>query len=71
LACWQVLNPAGVMVGSAFQVLIANLRDLPRQEQNARLRTLMHEAVTDCQQTLHGPAAAHPAPEGQLSEPLP
>ena len=71
LACWQVLNPAGVMVGSAFQVLIANLRELPRQEQNARLRTLMHEAVTDCQQTLHGPAAAHPAPEGQLSEPLP
>lgn len=71
LACWQVLNPAGVLVGSAFQVLIANLRDLPRQEQNARLRTLMHEAVTDCQQTLRGPAAEHPAPEGQLSEPLP
>jgi hypothetical protein len=71
LACWQVLNPAGVMVGSAFQVLIGNLRGLPRHEQNTRLRTLMYDAVIDCQRTLRGPAAEHAAREGQLSDPLP
>jgi hypothetical protein len=31
----------------------------------------MHDAVTDCRRTMRGPAAEHPARNGQLSEPLP
>lgn len=71
LACWQAVNPAGVMVGSAFQVMIGHLRGLSRQEQNTRLRALLHDAVADCQRMLCGPAAGVAAPDDQLSEPLP
>jgi hypothetical protein len=71
LACWQALNPAGVMVGSAFQVMVGHLRGLSRQEQNTRLCALLHDAVADCQRMLRGPAADVAARDDQLSEPLP
>jgi hypothetical protein len=68
---WQLLNPAGVMVGSAFQVMIGQLRNLPRREQNARLAKLLRDAVTDCRRMLDGRASDDRARGGQLSEPLP
>ena len=71
LVCWQLLNPAGVMVGSAFQVVIGHLRGLPRQEQNARLCALLRTAVADCHQLLDNPVPQHRAPAGQPAEPLP
>ena len=71
LAGWQLLNPAGVMVGSAFQVVIGQLRGLSRQEQNARLRTLLRDAVADCHRMLDGPGPDDRIRGGQLSEPLP
>lgn len=68
---WQLLNPAGVMVGSAFQVTIGQLRDLPRREQNARLARLLRDAVADCHRTLGAPASRDRTRGDQLSEPLP
>ena len=71
LACWQLLNPAGVMVGSAFQVMIGHLRGLPRQEQNARLCALLHDAVADYHRMFDRSAPKHRAAGGQFAEPLP
>jgi hypothetical protein len=71
LTGWQLLNPAGVMVGSAFQVLIGQLRGLSRQEQNARLRTLLRDAIADCHRMLDGQASDDRTRGGQVSEPLP
>ena len=71
LACWQLLNPAGVMVGSAFQVMIGHLRGLPRQEQNARLCALLRDAVADYHRMLDRTALKHRAASGQFAEPLP
>ena len=70
LTGWQLLNPAGVMVGSAFQVLIGQLRGLPRREQNARLRALLRDAIADCHRMLDQQASDR-ARGGQVSEPLP
>ncbi|HJT02396.1 MAG TPA: hypothetical protein VJ757_02025 [Pseudonocardiaceae bacterium] len=71
LTGWQLLNPAGVMVGSAFQVVIAQLRGLSRREQNVRLRTLLSDAVTDCHRMLDGHSPGHRVRGSQLSERLP
>jgi hypothetical protein len=71
LTGWQLLNPAGVMVGSAFQVLIGQLRGLSRQEQNARLRTVLRDAIADCHRMLDGQASDARTRGGQVSEPLP
>ncbi|MDQ3901972.1 MAG: hypothetical protein M3319_16515 [Actinomycetota bacterium] len=71
LTGWQLLNPAGVMVGSAFQVLIGQLRGLSRREQNARLRTLLRDAVADCHRMVDGQASIDRTRGGQVSEPLP
>lgn len=71
LACWQLLNPAGVMVGSAFQVMVGHLRGLSNREQNGRLARLLRDAVADCHQTRGGRASQDRASGGQLSEPLP
>ena len=71
LTGWQLLNPAGVMVGSAFQVMIAQLRGLSRREQNVRLRTLLSDAVTDCHRMLDGHSPGHRVRGSQLSERLP
>ena len=71
LVCWQLLNPAGVMVGSAFQVVIGHLRGLPRQEQNARLCALLRDAVADYHRMLDRTALKHRAAGGQFAEPLP
>lgn len=60
LTCWQLLNPAGVMVGSAFQVTIGQLRGLPRQEQNTRLCALLRHAVTECRAMLNAQALGLP-----------
>jgi hypothetical protein len=58
------------MVGSAFQVLIGQLRGLSRREQNARLRALLRDAIADCHRMLDKHASDR-APGDQLSEPLP
>jgi hypothetical protein len=71
LTGWQLLNPAGVMVGSAFQVLIGQLRGLSRHEQNTRLRTLLRDAIADCDRMLDGQASNDRARGGQVPEPLP
>jgi hypothetical protein len=71
LTGWQLLNPAGVMVGSAFQVLIGQLRGLSRHEQNTRLRTLLRDAIADCDRMLDGQASNDRARRGQVPEPLP
>jgi len=71
LTGWQLLNPAGVMVGSAFQVVIAQLRGLSRREQNVRLRTLLSDAVADCHRMLDGHSPGQRVRRGQLSERLP
>jgi len=68
---WQLLNPAGVMVGSAFQVMIGQLQGLSRREQNARLRTLLRDAVADCHRMLERRRPDDRVSGGQLSEPLP
>jgi hypothetical protein len=70
LTGWQLLNPAGVMVGSAFQVMIGQLRGLPRREQNARLCALLRDAIADCHRMLDKQTSDR-ARGGQLSEPLP
>ena len=57
LGCWQVLNPPNVAVSSAFQVAIEQLRGLRRPERNARLSTLLRDAIADCRQ----PVDVHPA----------
>ncbi len=59
LSCWQLLNPPSVVVSSAFQVAIGQLRGLPRPEQNARLRMMLRNAVTECRQAAAPPI--HPA----------
>jgi hypothetical protein len=59
------------MVGSAFQVLIGQLRGLSRREQNARLRTLLRDAIADCHRMLDGQASNDRARGGQVPEPLP
>lgn len=71
LTGWQLLNPAGVMVGSAFQVVIGQLRGLPRREQNARLCTLLRDAVADCHRMRDRRGPDERLRGGQLSEPLP
>jgi hypothetical protein len=57
LGCWQVLNPPSVVVSSAFQVAIEQLRGLRRPERNARLSTLLRDAIADCRH----PVDVHPA----------
>jgi hypothetical protein len=59
LGCWQVLNPPNVAVSSAFQVAIGQLRGLPRPERNARLSTLLSDAVADCRRTVDVHAVGH------------
>ena len=56
LGCWQMLNPPSVVVSSAFEVAIGQLRGLPRPERNAQLGKLLRDAVADCRR----PAEMHP-----------
>jgi hypothetical protein len=46
--CWELLNPPNVTVGSAFQLVVEQTRNLPRSERDARLSELLHSAVADC-----------------------
>lgn len=46
--CWELLNPPNVTVGSAFQLVITQMRDLPQPERDARLSDLLRDAVVDC-----------------------
>ena len=59
LGCWQVLNPPNVAVSSAFQVAIGQLRGLPRPERNARLSTLLSDAIADCRRTVGVHSVGH------------
>jgi hypothetical protein len=51
-----MLNPPSVVVSSAFEVAIGQLRGLPRPERNAQLGKLLRDAVADCRR----PAEMHP-----------
>jgi hypothetical protein len=61
LGCWQLLNPPSVVVSSAFQVAIGQLRGLPRPERNARLRTMLQDAVAECRRAVERRPPVHPA----------
>ncbi len=61
LGCWQALNPPSVVVNSAFQVAIGQLRGLPRPERNARLTKLLRDAVADCRKPTEVHPSGHPA----------
>lgn len=55
LCGWQLLNPSCVVVGSAFQLAVEQIRILPPRERDVRLSRMLRDTVAECRRTVEAP----------------